>query len=94
MVKFESVRVSKLSRGRPAGNFDGSEVHSALGYLIGTARASKKLSLKIVASALGVSVQFVSNIEHGRAPLPSKYVPTLSSLLGLSSDTLAATAIK
>lgn len=80
-------------RGRPM-SYDGSEVNSELGFYLGSARIAKGLSLTAVGESIGVKAQFISNIEHGRAPLPAKYVNQIATLLGLESKELAAFAIK
>lgn len=46
-------------------------------------RLEKKLGLSDIAEACGCSVQFISNIEHGRAPLPWDKVPMLAKVLKL-----------
>jgi len=43
-----------------------------------------------VAKACGCSVQFISNIEHGRAPLPWDKVGTLAAFLQIPVDSLQA----
>lgn len=43
-----------------------------------------------VAEACGCSVQFISNIEHGRAPLPWDKVEALANFLKISVDELQA----
>lgn len=43
-----------------------------------------------MAKACRCSIQFVSNIEHGRAPLPWDKVPSVASALGLPVDKVQA----
>lgn len=84
--------MTKSKRGRPAGDFNGKDFTS-LGGFIGIHRANKGLSLAEVSSQLGVSIQFLSNIEHGRAPLPPKYVSKLARVLRIPVTTLAVLAL-
>ena len=58
-----------------------------LGTLIRTHRNHEGLSLAQVAKACDCSVQFISNIEHGRAPLPWEKARVLSEILKI--DTVA-----
>lgn len=48
------------------------------------------MGLLDVAKACQCSVQFVSNIEHGRAPLPWDKVPQLASALKIAVEDLQA----
>lgn len=82
----------KIVRGAPVG-YDGVAVEG-LGYMLGTARVAKGLTLRLVAHHLKVSIQFISNIEHGRAPLPAIHVARLSNLLGLNQSVVAALALQ
>jgi transcriptional regulator with XRE-family HTH domain len=87
----------KNKRGRPSGSYSGETNGSStegLAYILGNARKSKGLSLKHVANGLGVSVQFVSNIEHGRVPLPSKHVVGISEILNLRHTDVAALSLE
>jgi transcriptional regulator with XRE-family HTH domain len=61
-----------------------------LGDLIRTNRLAKGLGLADVAKACQCSVQFVSNIEHGRAPLPWEKVELLSNVLKVAVADLQA----
>ena len=54
-----------------------------LGDLIRRHRREKNIKLLHVADACECSVQFISNIEHGRAPLPWEKVPLLASVLNI-----------
>jgi transcriptional regulator with XRE-family HTH domain len=58
--------------------------------LIRKHRLEKKLGLSDVARACDCSVQFISNIEHGRAPLPWNKVDQLASFLGIPAEELQA----
>lgn len=50
----------------------------------------KGLGLAEIARACRCSIQFVSNIEHGRAPLPWEKATQLSSVLGIPVERLQA----
>ena len=58
--------------------------------MIRKSRLDKGLGLADVAKACQCSVQFVSNIEHGRAPLPWDKLPLLASYLKISLEDLQA----
>jgi transcriptional regulator with XRE-family HTH domain len=83
----------KTKLGRPSGTYSGQNSNTTLGGFMGNARAVRGLSLSDVATKIGVSVQFISNIEHGRAPLPAKYVGKISKVLNVSSSKLATLAL-
>lgn len=83
----------KNKGGRPVGSYDGENV-TGLGYFLGEARKKKKLSLRQVTLGLGISVQYLSNIEHDRAPLPAKYINKIASVLEVEPVTLAAFALQ
>jgi hypothetical protein len=51
---------------------------------------AKGLGLLDVAKACDCSVQFVSNIEHGRAPLPWEKVGPMASALKIPAEELQA----
>src|SRR5206468_1936191 len=84
----ESSRASNPStmkqRGRPKGRSRDNRSFGPLGDLIRSNRLSRGLGLADVAKACQCSVQFVSNIEHGRAPLPWEKVPQLASVLKIA----------
>lgn len=61
-----------------------------LGDLIRTARLSKGYGLLDVAKACKCSVQFISNIEHGRAPLPWDKADLLAKTLEINPAELKA----
>lgn len=84
--------MAKNTRGRPSGSYSGTGTNT-LGGFLGSARAVKGLGLATVAAKLGVTVQFISNIEHGRAPLPAKYVGKISKVLGVSATSVARLAL-
>ncbi len=75
-------------RGRPKGRSSDSRSFGPLGDLIRKARLEKGLGLAEVAKACHCSVQFISNIEHGRAPLPWEKLPLVASFLKLSLEDL------
>ena len=77
-------------RGRPKGRSQDNRSFGPLGDLIRTHRLSKGLGLADVAKACQCSVQFVSNIEHGRAPLPWEKVEQLSAVLKVAVSDLQA----
>src|SRR3954453_9387688 len=79
-----------MKRGRPKGRSSDNRSFGPLGDLIRSARLAKGLGLLDVAKACGCSVQFVSNIEHGRAPLPWDKVNQLASVLKISVEELQA----
>jgi hypothetical protein len=77
-------------RGRPKGRSNDPRSFGPLGDLIRKNRLERGLGLSDVADACGCSVQFISNIEHGRAPLPWDKVPALARCLELDSEELQA----
>jgi transcriptional regulator with XRE-family HTH domain len=77
-------------RGRPKGRSNDPRSFGPLGDLIRKNRLDRGLGLSDVASACGCSVQFISNIEHGRAPLPWDKVPALARCLELDAEELQA----
>lgn len=79
-----------MKRGRPKGRSSDNRSFGPLGDLIRSARLSKGLGLLDVAKACQCSVQFVSNIEHGRAPLPWEKVGVLASVLKIPAEDLQA----
>lgn len=79
-----------MKRGRPKGRSNDNRSFGPLGDLIRSARLAKGLGLLDVAKACGCSVQFVSNIEHGRAPLPWEKVGVMASVLKLQIEELQA----
>ncbi len=61
-----------------------------LGDLIRGARKRAELGLADVAHACRCSVQFISNIEHGRAPLPWDKAQDLARVLNIPFEQLQA----
>lgn len=79
-----------MKRGRPKGRSKDSRSYGPLGDLLRQARLERQLGLADIARACQCSVQFISNIEHGRAPLPWDKVPALAQALGLAVDRIQA----
>ena len=79
-----------MKRGRPKGKSTDKRSFGPLGDLIRKKRLEKNLGLLDVAKAVKCSVQFISNIEHGRAPLPWEKAEKLSSYLEIAMDELQA----
>lgn len=79
-----------MNRGRPKGRSKDKKSYGPLGDLIRTYRLQKRLGLLEVAKACKCSVQFISNIEHGRAPLPWEKAERLSKYLGIPFEELQA----
>ncbi len=77
-----------MKRGRPKGRSRDNRSFGPLGDLIRSHRLQKGLGLLDVAKACQCSVQFVSNIEHGRAPLPWDKVGQLASALKIPVEEL------
>ena len=77
-------------RGRPKGRSNDNRSYGPLGDLIRTARVARGLGLADVAKACDCSVQFISNIEHGRAPLPWEKVGLLAGILKVSAEEVRA----
>jgi transcriptional regulator with XRE-family HTH domain len=80
-----------MKRGRPKGRSRDNRSFGPLGDLIRKHRLERGLGLLDVAKACQCSVQFVSNIEHGRAPLPWEKVAQLASVLKIPVDELQVT---
>ena len=79
-----------MKRGRPKGRSSDKRSFGPLGDLIRRKRLERNLGLLDVAKAVKCSVQFVSNIEHGRAPLPWEKAERLSAYLEIPMDELQA----
>jgi len=77
-----------MKRGRPKGRSRDNRSFGPLGDLIRKHRLDKGLGLADVAKACQCSVQFISNIEHGRAPLPWEKTAQLASILKVPLDDL------
>ncbi|MBC7384773.1 MAG: helix-turn-helix transcriptional regulator [Cryobacterium sp.] len=78
------------TRGRPKGRSTDRRSFGPLGDLIRKNRLEQGYGLADVAKACSCSVQFISNIEHGRAPLPWEKISAVSSFLGIAVDELQA----
>nr|AIA16802.1 Helix-turn-helix domain protein [uncultured bacterium] len=85
-----AVKVPKPKRGRPKGVTADRKSYGPLGDLLRSRRAALRLGLLDVAKACGCSVQFISNIEHGRAPLPWDKAQTLADCLQIPLEELHA----
>src|SRR6476469_3656118 len=77
-----------MKRGRPKGRSRDNRSFGPLGDLIRKHRLDKGLGLSDVAKACECSVQFISNIEHGRAPLPWEKASQLASVLKVPVEDL------
>lgn len=77
-------------RGRPKGRSTDKRSFGPLGDLIRSHRIARNLGLLDVAKACKCSVQFISNIEHGRAPLPWDKTEQLARFLGIAVEELQA----
>lgn len=79
-----------MKRGRPKGRSRDTRSFGPLGDLIRSKRLARGLGLAEVAKACNCSVQFISNIEHGRAPLPWDKSEHLSRFLEIPLEDLQA----
>ncbi len=79
-----------MKRGRPKGKSTDKRSFGPLGDLIRKKRLERNLGLLDVAKAVKCSVQFISNIEHGRAPLPWEKAEKLAGYLEIPMDELQA----
>ena len=79
-----------MKRGRPKGKSSDKRSFGPLGDLIRKKRLDRNLGLLDVAKAVKCSVQFVSNIEPGRAPLPWEKAEKLATYLEIPMDELQA----
>ncbi|HTL11805.1 MAG TPA: helix-turn-helix transcriptional regulator [Bdellovibrionota bacterium] len=79
-----------MKRGRPKGSSRDNRSHGPLADLIRGARLRLGLGLADVARSCGCSIQFISNIEHGRAPVPWDKAPPLARALGIPLPDLKA----
>lgn len=89
-----NTTTTRRTRGRPKGK---ASTHSSqnrsfgpLGDLIRNRRHQLGLGLSDIAQACDCSVQFVSNMEHGRAPLPWNKVDAVARILKIQNDQLQA----
>ncbi len=79
-----------MKRGRPKGRSSDTRSFGPLGDLIRKHRLARGMGLLDVAKACDCSVQFVSNIEHGRAPLPWEKVAPMAAALKIATSDLQA----
>ncbi len=70
-----------IKRGRPKDHSSHSRSFGPLGGLVCQYSLAKNLGLSEVAQACGFSVQFLSNIEQGQAPLPWNKTEALAHVL-------------
>ncbi len=77
-------------RGRPKGRSTDRRSFGPLGDLIRKNRLELGYGLAEVAKACDCSVQFISNIEHGRAPLPWEKIASAADFLKIAVDELQA----
>lgn len=83
-----TIKTNRVKRGRPLDTSFPNGDLSDTAFTLQLARKSFRLGQAEVARKLGVSVQFLSNIENDRAPLPFKYVDPLVRLLAINRDHL------
>jgi transcriptional regulator with XRE-family HTH domain len=83
-----------MKRGRPKGKSTDKRSFGPLGDLIRKKRLDRNLGLLDVAKAVKCSVQFISNIEHGRAPLPWEKAEKLSSYLEIPMEELQSANLR
>lgn len=83
---MKNITVKK--RGRPKGFSRDKRSFGPLGDLIRSARLKKRFGLADVADLCGFSVQFLSNIEHGRAPLPWDKIEQIAKALEIPAGEL------
>lgn len=79
-----------MKRGRPKGRSKDTRSFGPLGDLIRSRRLVRGYGLLEVAKACNCSVQFISNIEHGRAPLPWEKSESLARFLDIPLEELQA----
>jgi transcriptional regulator with XRE-family HTH domain len=77
-----------MKLGRPKARSRDNRSFGPLGDLIRKHRLEKGLGLADVAKACQCSVQFISNIEHGRAPLPWEKAARLATALKIPLEEL------
>src|SRR4051812_39040382 len=80
-------------RGRPKGRSRDNRSFGPLGDLIRSNRLGRGLGLLDVAKACGCSVQWFSNGEQARAPLPWEKTGQLASVLKIPDEDLQAANI-
>lgn len=79
-----------MKRGRPKARLRDQKSYGPLGDLIRKYRMEHKMGLLEVSRACRCSVQFISNIEHGRAPLPWDKAEQLARVLKIPFSELQA----
>lgn len=79
-----------MKRGRPKGRSQDKKSYGPLGDLMRSCRLRRQMGLADVAKACKCSVQFISNIEHGRAPLPWDKGRQLAKVLEIPFEELQA----
>ncbi len=79
-----------MKRGRPKGRSSDNRSFGPLGDLVRKHRLERGFGLSEVAHACDCSVQFISNIEHGRAPLPWNKAAQLAHALKIPTEELQA----
>lgn len=82
------------SVGRPKGMKSNKEFKNGLAKMIGEGRMNKGMGLKDLGINMDLSLQFISNIENGRAGLPWEHVNKIAKVLDLSPSTLALENLK
>lgn len=78
----------RMKLGRPKARSRDNRSFGPLGDLIRKHRLERGLGLADVAKACQCSVQFISNIEHGRAPLPWDKAARLATALQIPVEDL------
>jgi hypothetical protein len=87
---MQQLRRRGRPKGTPSYNSKKNQSFGPLGDLIRSNRLAKGLGLADLAEACHCSVQFISNIEHGRAPLPWEKVPSLAKSLQITEAQVEA----
>lgn len=77
-----------MKLGRPKARSRDQRSFGPLGDLIRKHRLERGLGLADIAKACQCSVQFISNIEHGRAPLPWDKATRLAAVLKIPTEDL------
>jgi transcriptional regulator with XRE-family HTH domain len=81
---------NSITRGRPKGVKNGVPKRiNPLADLLAEQRLNKGLGMKDISDVLGVTVQYISNVENGHCRLDWKYVQELSELLQVDVFTIA-----
>jgi transcriptional regulator with XRE-family HTH domain len=87
---LKTGKKSVAKKGRPKGRSSDTRSFGPLGDLLRASRIKLGLGLADMAKACGCSIQFISNIEHGRAPLPWNRINQAAELLEISVFDLQA----